>query len=193
MGVYAAGVLLLSCAVGTAAKGSAAGVRTKAAVVGQSSFPRAYGIFPIAGFGAGYHYRSNDGKEYAPAYGAGWQNTPGWDGGKQSCGACGCPKPRPLLTKNWVWVQMQVSAPLSLSTRRGTNGTNDTNGSSSGNGGDLIPGEVDVVTFEVDAFKHIASAILPAPHRGAGAADLRCVEGGFSFGGGGAAGRPAEG
>jgi len=139
----------LLCAAGIDAKGSHTGGRGPGTMVTHHSYPRAYGIYPIGFYGHGYHYTRSDGKEYAPGYGH-WSSTAGWNEKEQSCGQCSCPAPNPVLTKNWVWVQIKVSKQFGLDSAV----PNATLAGSSG---------LDVTTFEVDAFKEIASitACLP--------------------------------
>eukprot|EP01062_Namystynia_karyoxenos_P034701 TRINITY_DN25426_c0_g1_i1.p1 TRINITY_DN25426_c0_g1~~TRINITY_DN25426_c0_g1_i1.p1 ORF type:complete len:416 (+),score=74.77 TRINITY_DN25426_c0_g1_i1:86-1249(+) len=128
------------------AKGTAAGARA----VGGRPMRGSTAYYPLFFYGAFYrpHYRVGN-RVYSPGYGS-WGSTPGWagngtcDGGN---GTCPCPEPNPEKTKKWVWVQVRMDpASRALSDNVAENIT-----------------EVDVNTFEVDAFLDIASRVPCRP------------------------------
>eukprot|EP01065_Artemidia_motanka_P044608 TRINITY_DN6379_c0_g1_i5.p1 TRINITY_DN6379_c0_g1~~TRINITY_DN6379_c0_g1_i5.p1 ORF type:complete len:356 (+),score=81.08 TRINITY_DN6379_c0_g1_i5:85-1152(+) len=131
---------LLSLATSADAKGTATTSRSIGTV--RSTNPAAFHyrpyFFPL--------FYTHNGRSYSP--GVTWSQTPGWTGnsthGECGDGACACPVPRETSTNVWVWVQMRIGQTLCKSSCSG--GSN-----------------VDVVSFEVDLFKAIASLTPCSP------------------------------
>eukprot|EP01062_Namystynia_karyoxenos_P068500 TRINITY_DN6316_c0_g1_i1.p1 TRINITY_DN6316_c0_g1~~TRINITY_DN6316_c0_g1_i1.p1 ORF type:complete len:396 (+),score=34.75 TRINITY_DN6316_c0_g1_i1:61-1188(+) len=140
-------VLLFATVHCTDAKGSAYGVRTSGSMATSTSSSRAYQTRAAAGVAVGGYFAYRVGsRNWAPSYGT-WEDHPYWNPSNGTCGTCPCPAPRESATEAWVWVQTRIPSFLCTDCA----GENDSVPVSS------QTGAVDVVTFEVDAFKEIAA------------------------------------